>query len=307
MLAVQYVGRRRGVDTGRNQHIIKRAAQRLNAELWNRPLRAIERIVSGTRPSRRDDYLPVGPLSRGADLTMASAAVGRVQAAAIACLTVVHILVQIAYFGFGRDHLLGLTPLFDLNQENNIPTWYSGMVLFTTAGALGVVAAAKRQAGALFVRHWTALAFIFLYMSLDELTRIHEQWGPLLAQPLGGLRDPQVLSGALRNLWIIPAFLLAAAIGLAYIRFLLHLPSRTRNLFVASGVAFVLATIGMEMLGASLSAAGGRFTPRFMVVATIEEVLEMASIAVFLCAVLEYAGVTFGTVHCRFRPANQPL
>ena len=37
----------------------------------------------------------------------------------------------------------------------------------------------------------------------------------------------------------------------------------------------MLATIGMEMVGASLSTAGGRFTPGFMVVATIEELTEV--------------------------------
>ena len=103
----------------------------------------------------------------------------------------------------------------------------------------------------------------------------------------------------MRNLWVIPAFLLAAVVGLAYIRFLLYLPSRTRSLFVASGTAFVLATVGMEMVGASLSAAGGRFTPRFMVLVTIEEVTEMASIALFLCAVLDYAASAVGTVLIR--------
>ena len=251
--------------------------------------------------------MAVGEFVRDTELTISSAIVGRVQAAAILFLTVMHVLVQVAYFGFGRDHLQGLTPLFDLNQENNVPTWYSGMVLLTTASALGIVAAAKHRARAPFARHWTSLAFIFLYMSLDELTRIHEKWGPLLEQPLGNLRDPQVMGGALRNLWVIPAFLVAAAVGLAYVRFLFHLPARTRNLFAATGIAFVFATVGMEMAGASLSAGGGRFTPRFMVLATVEEITEMASIAVFLCAVLDYASTAVGAVYCRFRTSRPPL
>jgi hypothetical protein len=249
----------------------------------------------------------VGEPVRDTELTISPAIVGRVQAAAILSLTVMHVLIQVAHFGFGRDHLLGLTPLFDLNQENNIPTWYSGIVLFTTASALGVVAAAKHQARARFARHWTSLAFIFLYMSVDELTRIHEKWGRLLEKPLGNLRDPQVMGGALRNLWVIPAFLVAAAIGLAYVRFLFHLPARTRNLFAATGIAFVIATVGMEMAGASISAGGGRFTPGFMVVATAEEVTEMASIAVFLCAVLDYASTTVGAVCCRFGTSRSRL
>src|SRR5215213_808996 len=77
----------------------------------------------GRRWGRRTDISP--------------AVAGRVQAGAILSLTVIHVLVQIADFGFGRDHLLGLTPLFDLNQENNIPTCYSGIVLFTMCGGVG--------------------------------------------------------------------------------------------------------------------------------------------------------------------------
>ena len=76
----------------------------------------------------------------------------------------------------------------------------------------------------------------------------------------------------------------------------MYLSLDTRNLFVASGTAFVLATVGMEMVGASLSAAGGRFTPGFMVLVTIEEVTELASIALFLCAVLDYAAIAVGTI-----------
>jgi hypothetical protein len=64
-----------------------------------------------------------------------------------------------------------------------------------------------------------------------------------------------------------------------------------------AGTAFVLATVGMEMVGASLSAAGGRFMPGFMVLVTIEEVTELASIALFLCAVLDLTGRLTGISH----------
>jgi hypothetical protein len=73
-------------------------------------------------------------------------------------------------------------------------------------------------------------------------------------------------------------------------------------LFLTSGVAFVGAAVGMEMLGASYSAAGGRQQPGFMVFVTIEEGLEMSSIAVFLYAVLTYAARSIGGVHLAFRP-----
>ena len=43
----------------------------------------------------------------------------------------------------------------------------------------------------------------------------------------------------------------------------------------------------------------GRFTPGFMVLVTIEEVAEMASIGLFLCAVIDYAASAVGTVLIR--------
>jgi hypothetical protein len=59
--------------------------------------------------------------------------------------------------------------------------------------------------------------------------------------------------------------------------------------------------VGMEMLGAAYSAAGGRYHPGFMVFVTVEEGLEMTSIAVFLYAVLTYAARSIGTVHLEIR------
>jgi hypothetical protein len=234
-------------------------------------------------------------------ITIRAAFVARLLAIAIACLVAAHIAVHVAHFGFGRDHLMGLTPLFDMNREGNAPAWYSGTVFLATAAALAAVAAAKRRQADQFQRHWAVLALAFLYLSFDELTQVHEKWGDVLNGPLASWRRREVLGGVLRNLWVLPAGVMAAVVGLSYLRFLAHLPVVTRTLFVASGVTFVGAAVGMEMLGASYSAAGGRYHPGFMVFVTIEEGLEMGSIAVFLYAVLTYAARNIGGVHLDFR------
>jgi hypothetical protein len=222
----------------------------------------------------------------------------------IALLIAAHIAVQVAHFRFGHDHLRGLTPLLDLNQEHNLPSWYSGAVLLATAGFIAVIAASKHQAHDPFARHWTALAALFVYLSFDELTQVHEAWGNWLNGPLGWLRQRQVLGGVLRNLWVLPALTVAGLVGAIYLPFLRHLPGETRRRFAGSGAAYVLATAGMEMAGASYSAAGGRFTPGFMVLVTIEEGLEMGSIAVFLWAVLSYARTDIGRLEVAFRDAT---
>lgn len=235
-------------------------------------------------------------------MTISARFVARLLAAAILLLLVMHTAVHVANFGFGHDHLMGFTELFDMNRENNVPTWYSGTVMLSTAAALGVIAFAKAQAHDPFRRHWVALALMFVYLSLDEITSIHENWGDVLNVTLAPWRNREVLGGALRNLWVLPAMLVAGIVGLFFLRFLLHLPARTRALFFVSGVTFVLAAVGMEMVGATFSAAGLRQSPQFMVVATIEETLEMSSIAVFLYAVLQYAAGNPGDIQVKMRP-----
>jgi hypothetical protein len=249
-------------------------------------------------PEERYAIKPEGPSLTA--ITIKARFVTRVLATAIALLIAMHAAVHVAWFRFGRDHLMGLTPLFDLNRENNVPTWYSGTVFLVTAAALAVVAVAKRQTGDHYRRHWTILALMFAYLSFDELTRIHENWGNLLNEPLAAWRDRAFLGGMFRNLWVVPAGLVAALVGLSYLRFLLHLPRRTRVLFVASGVTFVAAAVGMEMVGASYSAAGGRYAPGFMVLVAIEEGLEMVSMSVFLFAVLDYSAASVGRAQVTF-------
>ena len=78
---------------------------------------------------------------------------------------------------------------------------------------LGAIAAAKVQARDPFRRHWVLLSLLFVYLSFDELTRMHENWGNVLNAPLASWRNREVLGGALRNLWVLPAALVAGVVG----------------------------------------------------------------------------------------------
>jgi hypothetical protein len=233
-------------------------------------------------------------------VTLSAAFVARFLAAAIVFLVTMHVCVYIVKFAVGHDHLMGLTPLFDLDRENNLPTWYSGTVFIATAAALGVIAAAKHQAGDRFAVHWTVLTVIFMYLSFDELTRMHERWGTALPDSFKAFRQQAVLGGVFGRLWTLPAWVLAIVVGVSYFRFLLHLPHRTRTLFLVSGTAFLSGAFGMEMIDASYLAAGGQDPRLRFVFVTLEEGLEMASIALFLCAVIRYGSKRVGRVQLAF-------
>lgn len=237
---------------------------------------------------------------RACDITISPAVVFKSLVLVIAFLLLMHAFVQVAEFVFGRDHLMGLTPLFDLDREYNVPASYSAAVLLFTALALAVVARSTRQARAPFVRHWTVLAVIFVYLAIDEFGRLHEMWGKPLEAWMAEWRNREFLGGALRHAWVIPASLVALVVGLSYIRFLRHLPVSIRMLFAASGMGFVAGAAGMEMIGASYSAAVARRTLGFEAIVAIEEGLEMISVAVFLYAVLKHLDGTSSSVRIRF-------
>jgi hypothetical protein len=229
-------------------------------------------------------------------LTISPAAIFTGMRLVIALLIVMHAVVQIAEFGFGRDHMMGLMPLFDMDREHNLPAWYSGSVLLLTALSLGAVAAGTYQSRMPFAGHWLMLALLFLYLSFDELTAVHEGWAVALNRSFGELRDRSVLFGALRHLWVLPALLFVALVGLASLRFLAHLPRQTRRLFILSGALFVIAAVGFEMLGAAFTAAIGRRSGGFEILVAAEEGLEMFSIALFLNTVLLHISQTFSAI-----------
>ena len=216
--------------------------------------------------------------------------------AAVAVLVALHLVVMVAKFGFGHDHLMGMARVFDLNEESNVPTWYSGVALLLCSASLALVAAVKRRTHDRFLAHWGVLALIFAYMSLDEVSRFHEHWGAFLEVPFAWARRVEVAGGIFRNLWVVPAAIVVAIIGLAYLRFLWSLPVRTRVQFILAGVLFVWASVGMEMVGAHYTSIGGRQLVGFAVLVTIEEVLEMGSIVFFLHAVLEYIAQSLGSI-----------
>lgn len=87
------------------------------------------------------------------EITISAATVGATLMTAIALLLLAHLVCQIAYFGFGHGALFGLTRLFDLDTEANVPTWYSASALLICGLTLGLIAAAKRQVDDPYTRY----------------------------------------------------------------------------------------------------------------------------------------------------------
>jgi hypothetical protein len=191
--------------------------------------------------------------------------------------------VQYCKHVLGKDFLLGLVPLFDLGTDNSIPTWYSSITLLICSILLTFIFVVKRASGDRFARSWGLLAFIFVFLSVDEVARIHETIGEVYA-----LNISRPTNGWLFYTWVIPGTAFVLVMAAAYLKFLVNLPARTRALFVISGAIYVGGALGIEMINARnayLNPAGS-FAQSMMT--TLEEFFEMAGIAVFLYALLSY-------------------
>jgi hypothetical protein len=195
--------------------------------------------------------------------------------AVVACAGLLGELVQRRWTGAPR----WLGPLFSLSYEGNLPSWYSAMLLFGCSVLLGLAAADARRSSAPHPRRWALLALVFLYMSLDEAAELHEH--------LGGLLE---LHGALYFSWVVPAAVVVAVLGVAYLPFLRDLPVRTRWRFIVAGVIYVGGALLMELPLGWWTERAGDDNLVYALLDFVEESLELAGTSLFLAALLDYLG-----------------
>ncbi|HEX6387608.1 MAG TPA: hypothetical protein VF177_23310 [Anaerolineae bacterium] len=177
---------------------------------------------------------------------------------------------------------VSLLDLFSVNAEETIPTWYATLLLFVAAMLLAFIAAVKSRNKDPYFRHWLGLAIIFLYLSMDEGAVIHE----ILSDSLQARFNT---TGYLAFAWVIVFVPLAILITLFYLRFLFHLPSRTRNLIMVAGLLYVGGAVLVEVLSANRWYLDGGVSFPYLAIATVEELFEMLGVVVFIFALLSYA------------------
>jgi hypothetical protein len=201
--------------------------------------------------------------------------------AAVLFLAVAHVGASVLRYELDITHAWGLVDTFDLNFENNVPTFFATMLLVTCATLLAVVALKPPGEGGDGI-YWKSLALLFLFLALDEDASLHE----LLIDPV---REVLPVSGPLFFAWIIPYGLAVLVIGLLYFRFVLALQARTRSLFIVAGGLYVAGALGFELLGGWYMSRHDELEdlPYSFLVAG-EEVLEMTGLVAFIYALLDF-------------------
>ena len=210
-------------------------------------------------------------------------------------LVLANIVGIISTYYFGQDHVFGIVPvpLFDLDLESNIPTWYSSLAILLASILLFVIARARKRQQKADYLYWLGLALIFLLFSCDEIACFHEK----LSKPI---RNAIGTSGPLFFAWVIPYGMLAILIALAYLRFWLKLPGRVRTLVFCGGLLYVGGGLGLELIGANYFALhGGQRDLIYALITTGEETSEMVGILIFNYGLMTYIDLELSDFHLR--------
>lgn len=208
----------------------------------------------------------------------------------------VHALASFGSFNFVSDDS-NLVQLFDVNGERNLPTWYQVVTIAFSSLLLLIIGRANLRAQRVWSgRHWCFLSLVFAFLSLDELASIHET----TVAPLRRILD--VEGGVLYFTWVVPAVVGAAMFALLLIPFLKSLDGETRMTWIAAGTLYVSGAVGVEMIGGAYLSDQNFGTFQYEVITTIEELLEILGIVLFIHGILRYIDRSHGTIQFGLLP-----
>lgn len=192
-----------------------------------------------------------------------------------------HLLTQFSQYFLGDYPLKGmLSRLFNVDREDSIPTLYSVCGLLFSSILLGLIAYTTAQTSkSKYTLHWFSLALIFLCLSIDEASSLHER----LIIPLRSLLNT---SGFLFYAWVIPGVIFVAAFLLVFRNFILALSKQIRNLFLLAGTFFVSGAIGVELIGGFWHDVYGMENFAYAIIVAVEEFLEMSGVLIFIYALI---------------------
>lgn len=204
----------------------------------------------------------------------------RLMAVAIALLVIASTVAvgALAFFRWPEGSLGHETvKMFWLDTEHNLPTLYQCLTLAFAAALMFHIAKQPAVGVAADRLRWRVLAGAFVFLALDEFLRIHETVGDTSSFHFG----------AVGLVIYVPV---VVVLGLWWMPLLLRLDARARMLLLLSAVLYVGGAAGVETLSQLHAGIAGKATPLYVVLATLEEVLEMAGIALLIYALLQHLG-----------------
>ena len=191
---------------------------------------------------------------------------------AIACISLlaIHTVLTVIHYRFVELPWL-LRELFDVDEEESIPTWFSSSLLLLTAVVLFLIAHLRRKNNDPYAFYWLGLGFGFAFMSADEIAGFHE-----------------TLNSLTETSWAVPGMIVALLVGLLYLKFLSSLPAPIAVRFMMSGAIFVGGAIGVELATEPYLYDDALDTLGYNLWTPVEEGMEMGGVILFLASLFDY-------------------
>lgn len=199
----------------------------------------------------------------------------------VASLLLLNLLQQFLIY---QGILPKLITFIDLNEENNFPSFFSGMNLIFT-GLIVLLISLCNDKKNKFYKHWFFISFVFFFLGTDELASIHERIGRYTSIFLG-VED--TIGGFI---WVLPFSILLLILAYFYLPFLLHLPFTYKKLLIIASIVFVGGGMVMESIGSTLVEVSVYYPLEYI----IEETMEMLGVIIFLYAFFKYLKSEIGS------------
>lgn len=182
----------------------------------------------------------------------------------------VHVILTVLHYEF-VDIPWYARQIFDVDEEDSFPTWYSASTLLLTSAVLWVHALRMRRQGDPLRWYWLGLAAGFLFLSIDEVAGVHE-----------------TLNSVIEQSWAVPGAIVAALVGGIYLAFLLQLERRTAVWFVIAGALYVGGAVGVELYTEPYLENDALNTLAYNLWTAVEEGMEMVGVLIFLQVLLRH-------------------
>lgn len=192
-----------------------------------------------------------------------------------ALLVLIHVCLTIFHYQVSELPWL-YRELFDVDEEESVPTWFSSMILLLTSVTLMLLYSVKRRMRDAHRLGWLGLAAGFFVMSIDEIAGFHE-----------------AINSVTSYSWAVPGLVLALMILVFYTKFLVSLPRRTAVNFVIAGATFVGGAVGVELATEPFLYNDELDTLAYNLWTAVEEGMEMGGVIYFLYALNQYSQSSF--------------
>lgn len=178
------------------------------------------------------------------------------------------------------EHVQNFVLMFDVNREGSLPSWYSAS-LWALAACLALLVGAAERGQHRSSWRWTAMASVFLLLSLDEGASLHENIGDVLDLFIHG-------EGPFAWSWIFYGMALVIAVAIALWPLVMSLPRWALASFGGGAAIFVSGALGIEMYSAAIEEETVEFLPglNWPLILAAEEFLEMLGVIITIGTLL---------------------